>query len=227
MLVLSFLVGLSDLSAANEQAQTICANETGTHDGYKYELRSSGAGDSCMTLKAGGSFSCEWNDIYNVLFRKGLNFDKTPYQEVGDIIVNYEANFQPGVNSYLAVYGWFTNPLVEYYIVESWGKWRPPGLSIIGIINVDGGTYEIYKNVKTGPIYTVPPVQYWSVRKSKRTSGTISVSKHFDKWASLDSPLGKLYDVSFLVEGYQSNGQADVYYMSIGEGPTFALPDAE
>jgi endo-1,4-beta-xylanase len=234
MLVLSFLVCLSGLSVEKTQAQTICANGTGTHDGYKYELWNSGTTeDACMTLKAGGAFSCEWNDFYDVMFRKGLNFDRTPYPEVGNIIVKYGAKFQPGLNSYLAVYGRFDHPLAEYYIVESWGEWRPPGsssvgASLIGTFRVDDGTYEIYKAYRPSPVVIGPGIsieQYWSIRTSKRTNGTISVSKHFDKWASLDLPLGELYDVSLLVEGYESNGQADVYYMSIGVFPPFNLPE--
>ena len=53
--------------------------------------------------------------------------------------------------------------------------------------------------------------QYWSVRTSKRTSGTISVTEHFKKWESLGMPMGKLYEVALNVEGYQSSGYADVY----------------
>ena len=53
--------------------------------------------------------------------------------------------------------------------------------------------------------------QYWSVRTSKRTSGTISVTEHFKKWESLGMPMGKLCEVALNVEGYQSSGYADVY----------------
>ena len=53
--------------------------------------------------------------------------------------------------------------------------------------------------------------QYWSVRTSKRTSGTISVTEHFKAWESLGMPMGKIYETALNVEGYQSNGWADVY----------------
>ncbi|MCY7891421.1 glycoside hydrolase family 11 protein, partial [Bacillus spizizenii] len=49
-----------------------------------------------------------------------------------------------------------------------------------------------------------------SVRQTKRTSGTVSVSEHFKKWESLGMPMGKMYETALTVEGYQSNGSANV-----------------
>lgn len=136
------------------------------------------------------------------------------YFQIGNISIDYGCYYQPKGNSYLCVYGWSRNPLVEYYIVDSWGTWRPPGASSKGQITVDGGTYDVYETTR----YNQPSIdgnttfkQYWSVRTSKRTSGTISVTEHFKKWESLGMPMGKLYEVALNVEGYQSSGYADVY----------------
>ncbi|NLJ83913.1 MAG: glycoside hydrolase family 11 protein, partial [Halanaerobiaceae bacterium] len=42
----------------------------GIHDGYDYEYwKDSGYGS--MTLGSGGTFSCQWSNINNILFRKG------------------------------------------------------------------------------------------------------------------------------------------------------------
>ncbi|UZQ84890.1 glycoside hydrolase family 11 protein [Thermoclostridium stercorarium] len=200
-------------------------NETGTHGGYDYELWKD-YGNTIMELNDGGTFSCQWSNIGNALFRKGRKFnsDKT-YQELGDIVVEYGCDYNPNGNSYLCVYGWTRNPLVEYYIVESWGSWRPPGATPKGTITVDGGTYEIYETTRVNQPSidgTATFQQYWSVRTSKRTSGTISVTEHFKQWERMGMRMGKMYEVALTVEGYQSSGYANVYKneIRIGANPT-------
>lgn len=206
-----------------QAATTITNNQTGNQDGYDYELWKD-SGNTSMTLNSGGTFSCQWSNINNALFRKGRRFNETQtHQQLGNISVNYGATYSPNGNSYLCIYGWTTSPLVEYYIVDSWGSWRPPGASSKGTITVDGGTYDIYETTRTNQPSikgTQTFQQYWSVRTSKRTSGTISVSQHFNAWENRGMRLGKMYEVALTVEGYQSSGSANVYShtLSIGGG---------
>ncbi len=196
-------------------AQTICNNGIGQQGGYTYEYwKDSGSG--CMELGSGGTFSVSWSNINNLLARKGIrpgSMNQT---------VTYGVNYQPNGNSYLCVYGWTTSPLVEYYIVDSWGSWRPPGASSKGTVTSDGGTYDIYETTRVN----APSIegnnrtfqQYWSVRRSKRTSGTITCANHFNAWQSFGMNMGNLYEVSLTIEGYQSSGSANVYSMSMGTG---------
>ncbi|MBN2536057.1 MAG: glycoside hydrolase family 11 protein [Spirochaetales bacterium] len=198
-------------------AQTICNNETGSQGGYTYEYwKDNGTG--CMVLGSGGAFSIEWSNINNLLARKGLRPGGS------NVIVNYSCSYNPNGNSYMCVYGWTRNPLVEYYIVDSWGTWRPPGgEGHQGTLSADGGSYDIYKTMRydqpsiDGPA-TFP--QYWSVRTSKKTSGTITCANHFNAWASHGMNMGSFYEVSFCIEGYQSSGSANVTSMSMSTGST-------
>lgn len=219
---------LFTLPAVNVQAATtLTENATGTIDGYNYELWKDN-GTTSMTLNGGGKFSCSWSNINNALFRTGKKFDKTKtYKDLGNITLDYACDYQPNGNSYLAVYGWTTDPLVEYYIIDSWGTWKPPGnVTSKGQITVDGGTYDIYETDRINQpsiIGTATFKQYWSVRTTKRTSGTISVSEHFKQWEKNGLNMGgKFYEASLVVEGYQSSGKADVTKMDlhIGDTPT-------
>jgi endo-1,4-beta-xylanase len=78
-----------------------------------------------------------------------------------------------------------------------------------GTIDVNGSIYDIYENTRVNQ----PSIkgnttfqQYFSIRRDVRNSGTISITEHFDMWESLGMDLGKMYEVSFVVEGYKSNG---------------------
>ncbi|SES72923.1 glycoside hydrolase family 11 protein [[Clostridium] polysaccharolyticum] len=204
-----------------QAATVLYNNSTGTQDGYNYELWKD-YGTTSMTLNGGGAFDCSWSNIGNALFRKGKKFDSTKtYQQLGNISIDYGCDYRPNGNSYLCVYGWSKNPLVEYYIVESWGTWRPPGASSKGTISVDGGTYDVYETTRVNQ----PSIegnttfkQFWSVRTSKKTSGTISVTEHFKAWERMGMRLGNIYEAALNVEGYQSSGSANVYKnnMTIG-----------
>ena len=194
-------------------------NAIGEQDGYSYELWKD-KGDTTMALTGGGAFTCEWSNINNALFRTGRKLgSKKTYPEYGEITASYGVDYRPEGNSYLCIYGWSKAPLVEYYIVESWGSWRPPGANeTVGTIEVDGNTYDVYKTVRENQPSiegTKTFEQYWSVRREKptdgKTEGTVSVSRHFEEWEKLGLSLGKLYEAALTVEGYQSSGKAEVY----------------
>jgi len=194
-------------------------------NGYDYELwNQNKTGTANMTIAAdgsgenGGVYKCNWSGIENVLFRAGRKFGSTQtHSEIGTISIEYNASsYAPNGNSYLSVYGWVVNPLIEYYIVDSWGSWRPPGGSSKGQVTIDDGTYDIYETTRTNQPSiqgTQTFQQYWSVRTTKRTNGTISVSEHFQAWANKGMTgisTGKMYEAALKVEGYQSRGSAEI-----------------
>lgn len=201
--------------------QPITENELGTVDGYDYELWKD-RGETEMLLQGGGAFRCDWKDINNALFRIGRKFDCTQtWQEIGPIRVDYAAEYAPVGNSYLCVYGWTREPLVEFYVVQSWGNWRPPGAEAITTVEIDGAKYDIYRTERVNQPSidgTQTFAQYWSVRKGKCTEAVVDVSAHFAAWEEQGLELGKLYEVAMTVEGYQSSGTATVYRNEISVG---------
>jgi len=206
----------------------------GNIGGYDYEMwNQNGQGQASMNPGA-GSFTCSWSNIENFLARMGKNYDsqKKNYKAFGNIVLTYDLEYTPRGNSYMCVYGWTRNPLMEYYIVEGWGDWRPPGNDgeRKGNVTLNGNTYEIAKTMR----YNQPSLdgtatfpQYWSIRTTSGSAnnqtnymkGTIDVSKHFEAWekAGLDMS-GTLYEVSLNIEGYRSNGQANVKSVTVTEG---------
>ncbi|KAG6848585.1 hypothetical protein H0H93_015664, partial [Arthromyces matolae] len=97
---------------------TITSSTTGTQDGYFYSLWFQDSGGATLDVE-NGQYSLTWTTTsQNVV--AGLGWNPGSAQ-----VINYSGTFSTSGNAYLSVYGWTTSPLVEYYIVESYGDYNP------------------------------------------------------------------------------------------------------
>ncbi len=205
------LAGLIGASVPALQAQTINSNQTGTHSGYYYSYWKD-TGSASMTLGNGGNYAVSWNlGSGNFVGGKGWSTGSSSRR------VGYNAGaWQPNGNAYLTLYGWTTNPLIEYYVVDSWGSWRPPGAGSSGTVNSDGGTYDLYRTQRVNQpsiIGTATFYQYWSVRTSKRPTGSnqaITFSNHVNGWRNRGWNLGNHNYQIMATEGFQSSGYSNL-----------------
>lgn len=122
----------------------------------------------------------------------------------------------PDHNSSISIYGWTTDPPVEYRIVESLASDVDPasGLTLQGTITSDGSLYNIYKTQRVNATSTTGTAtfsQYWSIRQSPRGDGFVTVANHFNAWAAVGMPLGELGYQIIATEGHSSSGSAEVY----------------
>lgn len=227
------MVSLSSLLWIGSAVASVFAatnNSTGTNNGYYYSFWRDSASNVTYTNEAAGQYYLEWsNSQGNFMGGKGWN-PGSPRQDLDPSCNPHETDFRlpcrlinyfgytytPNDNVYVAVHGWTQNPLVEYYILESYGAFNPAsGATKLGSVTTDGGTYDILATTRTQQpsiegIKTFQ--QYWSVRSGPRIGGTVNTANHFDAWSALGLPLGSHNYQMLAVVGFgQASGQARMY----------------
>jgi hypothetical protein len=192
-------------------------NQGGNVGGQDWFLWYEG-GSGCMTSfenNRAGAFTANWNNPSDFLARSGFWFDETQtFEEIGEIGADLAFTKQgsAGGFSFIGIYGWTLDPLVEYYIVEdSYGNGpaQPFNTQQRGSFNMDGGQYNIY----SGNRVNLPSIignanftQVLSVRQGPRQCGHVSISEHFRQWESMGINLGLAKEAKILVEAGGGNG---------------------
>ena len=204
---------------------------------YGYEMWSESGSDTRLTWYGphqggGAAFRAEWNDAKTFLGRVGYFWDEgKPYTDYGNVFCDFNftrsADGTAGGHSYIGIYGWSKDPMIEWYIVDDWfgeGIIQPSNIgktaTKVGEFTVDGATYFIYQALRPAGSGNVegsndPFPQFFSIRQDRRQCGTISITEHFKEWEKLGLKLGSnLYEAKFLVEAGGGTGWIDLSYLS-------------
>lgn len=160
-------------------------------------------------------------------------------------LFNYTGTFKTTGWAYLALYGWTTNPLVEYYVIESSSSPPSPFFHLLnplpvgkhnpsdnasatqyGSLTSDGGTYEIWQKERINAPSIIGDKtnfqQYWSIRTKMHCGGTINTGNHFRAWEAAGLKLGKQNYMVMGIEGQQGGGEAQI---TIGVRPSVPVPE--
>nr|ACR54951.1 xylanase III/CBM9 fusion protein [synthetic construct] len=160
--------------------------------------------------ESAGTFSMYWEDGVSSDFVVGLGWTTGSSNPI-----TYSADYSAsGSSSYLAVYGWVNYPQAEYYIVEDYGDYNPcSSATSLGTVYSDGSTYQVCTDTRTNePSITGTSTftQYFSVRESTRTSGTVTVANHFNFWAQHGFGNSDFNYQVVAVEAWSGAGSASV-----------------
>jgi len=173
--------------AAN--AQTVYNNGTGTNNGYFYSLYTS-SGSSTMTFPDAsqypGNYQITWSGVGDVVGGKG-------WQTGSEQTIGYNVGYASGYNT-ISIYGWLTNPLVEYYITEL-GSLYTGDATYKGSVSSDGHTYSTYEHQQVNQPSiegTQTFEQYLDAWGGSSTGSnhTVTTANHFSHWSSLGMPVG-------------------------------------
>lgn len=192
-----------------------CGNTVGGTSPNFYTNYISNA-EGCIDTKNGnGAYSTSWS------LKKGGNYVAGKGWSKGSSSrkVGYNAGaFSTDGTNFLSLYGWTKDALIEYYVVDAWGDYRPAYGESLGTVSSDGGTYDIYKSTRknadniTGKKQDF--IQYWSVRRTKTSVGknsgnnVITFANHVKAWKDKGLKLGKTWDYQILAtESYGGQGK--------------------
>ena len=164
-------------------------NGTGTDHGFFYSLFTS-SGSSTMTFpNAGqypGNYAISWSGVGDVVGGKGWSTGSA--RSIG-----YNVGAASGYNS-ISIYGWTTNPLVEYYICEL-GSLFTGNATFKGSVSSDGHNYNTYEHLQQNQPSiqgTATFEQYLDNWGGAGTGSnhTVTTANHFNHWNSLGMKMG-------------------------------------
>jgi len=217
--VMTIAAAILPTTAAN--AANICSNQTGSSNGYYYQMWSNGQGSACINVGS-GSYTSSWSGIGDFVAGVGWNPGS-----------NHTVSFSSSLNAsggttLISLYGWSTNPLVEYYVEENYNGSPNTAGTYMGQMTSDGGTYNIYEHQQvnqpciTGNNCTFE--QYLAIRTSPVSSGTITTQNFFNAWASHGMNLGTMNYQIMATEAWGGGSGNSSVTVSAGSSPPPSSP---
>jgi len=195
-------------------------NSQGGKDNLAWQIWSN-QGSGTLTTFSTPAFSAAWNNSGDYLGRLGFEWGNggRAYDQYGTITAGFafKKTGSGGGFSYIGIYGWSTNPCVEWYILDdSFGQmpFNPYNSSQKGSLTmIDGENYKFFSNSTNGTggsrCNQSSWSQFWSIRQKARQCGTITISDHFKGWDAAGMKLGTLLEAKILVETGGGSGSVD------------------
>lgn len=177
-------------------------NGTGTDHGFFYSLFTSG-GSSTMTFpNAGqyaGNYAISWSGVNDVVGGKGWSTGAA--RNIG-----YNVGFATGYNN-ISIYGWTTNPLVEYYICELGGLFTG-NAQFKGSVSSDGHNYNTYEHLQVNQPSIQGTATFEQYLDNWGGAGTgsnhaVTTANHFNHWNNIGMHMGNF---NYQILGTESFG---------------------
>ena len=150
----------------------------GTINGWFWSLYREG-GSASITHGSGGNFAISYSNVNDVVGGKGWNPGSAR-------TVGYNVGALSGSYNFVGVYGWTTNPLIEYYVAE---MGNVTGGTYINSISSDGHNYTVYKQQRVNAPSIIGTATFWQYKDTWGGSSTgsnrsVNMANHINNWRS-------------------------------------------
>ncbi|MBQ6211401.1 MAG: glycoside hydrolase family 11 protein [Ruminococcus sp.] len=218
---------LPDVEPTTEAPVLPDFNDVSLKDGYTFEVwnqESQGSAEA-KDISDAGKCSFEWSDVRDAVMRSGMTAKnhnmEIAFNQLENLVVDYDAVLNANGENIAAVYGWFTKPEIEWYIVEGWtGKDFPlkDSSELLDTADINGIAYDVYKKTNTSSqtYYFVKKDGSLTEGKEHKLSGSVNVKdfikllKGYEDGAAYFDSM-KLFNVNFMIEGLDgSSGKAEI-----------------
>ena len=155
---------------------------TGTDHGYFWQCYVSSGSGSISFPQAGtypGNFQANWSNVGDIVAGKGWNPGSSSRT------IGYNCGSLTGSYNFFGVYGWTTNPLIEYYVCELGSVTY--AATYIGSVTSDGHSYGVYKHQQVNQPSIIGTATFWQYMDnwggtSLGANHTVTMANHINNW---------------------------------------------
>lgn len=148
----------------------------GTINGWFWSLYREG-GSASITHGSGGNFAISYSNVTDVVGGKGWSTGASR-------TIGYNVGALSGSYNFVGIYGWTTNPLIEYYVAE---KGSITGGTSFGTVSSDGHTYSCYKSQRVNAPSIIGTATFWQYKDTWGGAPTasnqkVTMANHINNW---------------------------------------------
>jgi endo-1,4-beta-xylanase len=187
------LVALSTLTACKKEKTTepppagerqtgfdqsgVTEDATGSNGGYFWSLYREGGSASITFPNGGGNFQITYSNVTDVVGGKGWSTGSSR-------TIGYNVGYLSGSYNFVGIYGWTTNPLIEYYVAE---KGSMTGGTSFGSMSSDGHNYSCYKSLRQNAPSIIGTATFWQYKDTWGGAPTgsnqkVTMANHINNW---------------------------------------------
>jgi endo-1,4-beta-xylanase len=193
--IILFVAGLSILSGCKKEKTSepevagerltgfdqdnVSPEAQGTNNGYFWSLYREGGSASITFPNGGGNFQINYSGVNDVVGGKGWSTGSSR-------TIGYNIGYVSGSYNFVGIYGWTTNPLIEYYVAE---KGSVTGGTSFGSVSSDGHTYSCYKQQRVNAPSIIGTATFWQYKDTwggapTGQNGKVTMGNHINNWRS-------------------------------------------